>query len=122
MLMLTIKDVKLNVEKISNMRIVKRIFRITKPQFTHKLIYDYYEPHNTSYILPLITVNLGPMSTGVTSISLNNIYKQQYILGDDYEELQQIMKEIEDKQAFMKLKRQEESLQLEEEYKNFMRS
>ena len=82
----------------------------------------YYEPHYTSYILPLFTVNLGPMSTGATSISLNNIYKEQYILGDEYEELQQIMKEIEDKQEFMKLKREEESLQLEYEYKQFMHS
>ena len=122
MLMLTIKGVKLNVEKISNMKIVKRIIRITKPQYTHKLTYDYYEPRNASYPLPLFTVNLGPMSIGATSISLDNIYKEQYILGDDYEELQQIMKEIEDKQEFMKLKREEESLQLEYEYEQFMRS
>lgn len=116
-----IGGVKVNVEKVSNMKIVKRIIRITNPKYTHKLTYDYYEPRNTSYTIPLITANFGPITTGVSSVSINNIYINRYVLGDDYEELQQIMKEIESKQTFIKLKREQESLELEEEYQNYMR-
>ena len=121
MLTQTIKGITLNVEKVSNMKIVKRVIRITKPKYTHKLTYDYYEPHNTSYFHSIITANIGVVGIGLTSINLDNIYRSKYVLGDNYEELEQIKKEIEDKQAFMKLKREQETLELEEEYKTFMR-
>lgn len=121
MLTQIIGGVKINVEKVSNMKIVKRLITITQPKYKYKLTYDYYEPHNTSYFHSIVTANVGFVGVGLTSINLDNIYRSKYVLGDDYYELEQIKKEIENKKEFMKLKREQESLELEKEYQKYMR-
>jgi hypothetical protein len=42
-------------------------------------------------------------------------------LKETYEDAEELKKEIENKQLFMKLKREQETLQLEDEYRSFMK-
>jgi hypothetical protein len=116
-----IRGKNFNVEKISNIEIVKRIVTFSQPKYKYKLTYKYYEPRNSVIVLPLITANIGFLSIGCTTIDLDNIYSTYYVLKESYEDAEKLKKEIENKQLFMKLKRDRETLELAVEYRSFMK-
>ena len=113
-----IRGVEVCVQNVTNIKI--KTGMIPKI-YNHKymLTYDYFEPLKPPSLIPVFSVNFGLVSVGLLPKSVINLNKTYEIFGDDYEELQQIKKEIENKQEFMRVKYKEANIEYGKEYEKW---
>lgn len=108
-----LNGVKYNVKKINNIKVSKRFIKIKEPDLTYKLSFDYEEPSNSSYLIPVITTNIG---IGFSTNTIHETHKTYKIYYKTKLEAENEMNIIIKKQLFMKNNEKKLEKKLEREF------